>query len=159
MTTISKSKKKPEKKVFIHPADLQFECSRCGLCCGDTDKKTRHILLLEEEAEKIASQTDQPIAVFSVETVGKHPYVYEMKKSSDGKCFFLKDNQCIIYPLRPLICMFYPFELKFNEDKETHVFDFTIECPGINQGKLLNDTDFQKLFGIAHERLTQKNRG
>jgi Fe-S-cluster containining protein len=111
---------------------------------------------LKNEAEKISLQAGQPIACFSVEVNGKHPYVYEMKKSSEGKCVFLKNNQCSIYSSRPLICMFYPFELKFNENKESHDFEFTVECPGVNQGKLLDKADFKRLFDIAQERLTQK---
>ncbi|MGA2387098.1 MAG: YkgJ family cysteine cluster protein [Candidatus Bathyarchaeia archaeon] len=138
---------------FTYPVNLKFECNRCGLCCGDTKQKTRHILLLRSEAEKIASQTCQPVTDFSSETGDNGPYVYEMKKSSEGKCVFLKDNRCSIYPLRPLICMFYPFELKFAKNKQSHSFDFTVECPGINQGKVLDKTDFKKLFDAAQERL------
>jgi uncharacterized protein len=143
---------------FAYPVKVQFECSRCGLCCGDTAQKTRHILLLKGEAERIARRTGQQIAGFCVEVDGKLPYVYEMKKSSEGKCVFLKDNQCSIYPLRTLICRFYPFELKFNENKESYDFDFTVECPGINQGKPLDKADFKKLFDLAQERLSQKIR-
>ena len=134
--------------------NLRFECDRCGLCCGDTKQKTRHILLLESEAEKIRSHTGRLVTDFSVKVNDHDPYVYEMKKSSEGKCVFLKDSRCSIYPVRPLICMFYPFELKFNEDKEMHNFDFTVECPGINQGKILDKTDFKRLLGLAKERLT-----
>jgi Fe-S-cluster containining protein len=152
-----KPNEKTEKTEFTHPVNLRFECIKCGLCCGDTEKKTRHILLLKGETEKIALQTGQPGTVFSVEAEGKHPYVYEMKKSSEGKCVFLKDNRCSIYPKRPLICIFYPFELKFEEDKNAHAFDFTLECPGINQGILLEKDDFKKLFETAQERLTQKH--
>ena len=47
-----KPKEKPEKKGFTHPANLRFECSRCGLCCGDTAQKTRHILLLKGRSGK-----------------------------------------------------------------------------------------------------------
>ena len=143
---------------FSYPIKVRFECNGCGLCCGDTEQKTRHILILKGEADKLVFKTGQPATSFSVEVDGKHPYVYEMKKSSEGKCVFLKDNRCSIYPLRPLICTFYPFELKFNNDKEAHDFSFTLECPGINHGKLLGKTDFKKLFDIAQERLTQKIR-
>jgi len=109
---------------------------------------------LESEAEKIASHTCQIVTDFSVRINDSGPYVYEMKKSSEGKCVFLNGNRCCIYPLRPLICMCYPFELKFNKDKEKYNFDFTVECPGINQGKLLGKTDFRRLFGLAQERLS-----
>jgi Fe-S-cluster containining protein len=144
------------KVDFGYPVGIRFECNRCGLCCGDTNQRTRHILLLKNEAEKISLQTSQPIASFLDEISGKFPYVYEVKKSMEGKCVFLENNHCTIYSLRPLICVFYPFELKFNEDKESHDFGFTVECPGINQGKLLNKADFKRLFDMAQERLVQK---
>ncbi len=159
MNSNSKPNAKREKKEFAHPVNLRFECNRCGLCCSDTNQKTRRILLLKSEAEKIAAQTSQPITGFCGEVDGKFPYVYEMKKPSEGRCVFLKNNQCTIYPLRPLICMFYPFELKFNDDKESYAFEFTVECPGIGEGKLLDEADFQRLFDLAQERLTQKIRG
>jgi len=76
-----------------------------------------------------------------------------MKKTNEGKCVFLKENQCTIYNLRPLICMFYPFELKFDNGKVLHVFSFTTECPTIGTGKSFNKRDFEKLFGLAQERL------
>ena len=137
---------------FTYPANIRFECNRCGLCCGDTPQKTRHILLLTSEAEEISKETCQPIANFAVEIKDKMPYSYEMKKS-EGKCFFLKENQCTIYTLRPLICRFYPFQLTFDKNQQTHIFDFTLECPPINQGKAFKRKDFEMLFLLAQERL------
>ena len=153
MNINSKSNGKLEKLGFTHPVSIKFECVRCGLCCGDTKEKARHILILDAEAKKIVSATFMLVPDFSWEIKDKHPYVYEMKKTSEGKCVFLKDNQCSIYPLRPLICRFYPFELKFDEKKGLHNFDFTLECPRINQGKLIGEKDFKKLFELAQESL------
>ena len=141
------------KVDFTYPLNMLFDCNGCGLCCGDTKRKTRHILILEAEAKKISSWTSRFVLDFSCEIKDKLPYVYEMKKTSEGKCVFLKGNQCSIYPLRPLICRFYPFELKFDEKKRLHNFDFTLECPGINQGKLIGEKDFKKLFKLAQESL------
>jgi Fe-S-cluster containining protein len=138
---------------FTYPIRLRFDCNKCGLCCGDTKQKTRHILLLETEAQKISSENSSPIADFSIEISDKPPFHHEMKKTSEGKCFFLKDNRCRIYALRPLICMFYPFELKSDVKSKQYVFDFTVECPGISQGKVFSQKDFRKLFEIAQERL------
>ena len=122
---------------FTFPENMLFECSKCGLCCGDTKQKIRRILLLESEADTISAETCLPKQGFTNQIAEKNPYCYEMKKNSDGKCFFLKDNHCSIYTLRPLICRFYPFELKFDQDKDQHVFNFTLECPGINKGKII----------------------
>lgn len=138
---------------FTYPNNVLFECNQCGLCCGDTPQKTRHILLLESEANSISEETALPTQNFSTEITGRTPYCYEMKKDSEGKCFFLKDKQCSIYSSRPLICMFYPFELKFSGDSGEHIFDFTLECPGISKGRILAKGDFEKLFWLAQERL------
>jgi len=138
---------------FKYPRNLNFECNRCALCCGDTKHKIRHILLLESEAKKISSETSLLIPAFSTKVTGQVPYSYEMKKTSDGKCLFLKDNQCIIYSYRPLICVFYPFELRFNECEKVHTFDFTLECPGISQGQTWGEQEFKKLFELAQEKL------
>lgn len=138
---------------FTYPNNILFDCSRCGLCCSDTQQKTRRILLLKLEASTISTETCLPIADFSKQIMDKAPYVFEMKKRDHGKCFFLNDNQCIIYPLRPLICRFYPFELKFDLDNDHYVFDFTFECPGISKGRILTRKDFEELFVLAQERL------
>jgi Fe-S-cluster containining protein len=139
--------------TYTHPNNVLFECNRCGLCCGDTPKKTRHILLLSKEANRISKETSLPTQEFSKTITGKTPYCYEMKKTHEGKCFFLKDNQCSIYESRPLICIFYPFELKFSEDNGQYTFDFTLECPGVGKGKIYAQIDFEKLFLLAQEKL------
>jgi uncharacterized protein len=137
---------------YTYPPNVGFTCNCCGLCCGDTSQKTRHILLLESETEEISVQSGLPIEEFTVET-GSTPYVYEMKKPIDGKCFFLKDNQCRIYTTRPLICRFYPFELHFDPDKNIHVFSYTQECPNINKKDTMAKKDFDELFLLAKQRL------
>jgi Fe-S-cluster containining protein len=134
---------------FEYPTALRFHCTKCGICCGDTKEKTRHILLLKAEAEHIAKSTAHPITEFATRTE-KTPYVYEMKKTTtDGKCVFLKNTRCTIYPLRPLICRFYPFELKTSQSGK-YQFLFTKECPGINQGRTLKEAYFKKLLLLAH---------
>jgi uncharacterized protein len=138
---------------FTGPNNVLFDCSKCGLCCGDTKENIRHILLLESEANAISGETCLPKQEFTKKITGKSPYCYEMKKSSEGNCLFLKENQCSIYTLRPLVCRFYPFELKFEKDKGQHVFNFTFECPGISKGRTITRKDFEELFLLAQERL------
>ena len=134
---------------FDYPTTVRFRCIKCGICCGDTEEKTRHILLLSAEAEQIAKTTAQPIFKFATKIRDKAPYVYEMKKrAEDGKCVFLENNRCTIYSMRPLICRFYPFELKVTPSKK-YQFHYTDECPGINKGKLLSDSYFREMFRKA----------
>jgi Fe-S-cluster containining protein len=102
--------------------------------------------------EEISIVTGQRIEEFTIDSVGTTPYVYEMKKL-EGKCVFLRDNLCSIYAVRPLICQFYPFELKYEADRKIHVFSDTSECPMIGWGKKLTKENFEALYTLAQQRL------
>lgn len=115
---------------FDYPKNVHFSCTKCGLCCGDTAKKKRHILLLEKEAELLKAHTKQEISAFADKIPEKVPYVFEMHKTS-GKCVFLKNNQCTIYEVRPLICRFYPFEMSTDKNG-VYKFRATDECPAVS---------------------------
>jgi Fe-S-cluster containining protein len=136
---------------FDYPNAVRFHCIKCGICCGDTKEKNRHILLLRTEAEQIAKKTLQPVFKFAVKIKDKAPYSYEMKKRENGKCVFLEKDRCTIYSLRPLICRFYPFELKVLHNQK-YTFLYTEECPGINKGRLLSEGYFKRMFRLARAK-------
>ena len=138
--------------TFDYPTAIRFRCIKCGICCGETKQKNRHILLLKTEAEKIAKTIEWHISKFAVKIEHKKPYRYEMKKRENGKCIFLENDLCTIYLLRPLICRFYPFELNFLNDQK-YVFLYTDECPGINKGRILSEDYFKKMFQLACDKL------
>lgn len=140
-----------ENDKFDYPKNLRFYCTKCGICCGDTKERCRSILLLKREVEDIAKEVLKPISDFTVNSEEMKPYSYKMKKTENGKCVFLKDNRCIIYPLRPLICKFYPFELKVMNNKK-YKFLQTEECPGINEGQVLRKSYFQRMFLYAKRK-------
>lgn len=127
-----------------YPRNVRFVCDKCAICCGNTEKKFRTILLLNVEAQRISKDTKKVIKEFALKIEGSRPYVYQMKKTDEGKCVFLKDKLCTIYEIRPLICRFYPFELKTIGDN--HIFTFTDECPRIGKGPRLEKSYFEKLF-------------
>jgi len=138
-------------KNFDCPSGVKFHCIKCGMCCGDTESKTRHVLALRSEVEKIANSTQRDILEFSQRVSNCLPYEHELKKTN-GKCIFLKENLCTIYLIRPLICRFYPFELLPSQDS-MHKFNYTAECPGIGMGEELGLTYFRRLFRLARARL------
>ena len=140
-----------DRVKFDYPIDVRFCCVRCGICCGDTSRKLRHVLLLESEANELASRTGLEVSEFSYNVHAKVPYEYEMKKSQEGKCVFLRNSMCAVYEFRPLICRFYPFELKSENGKT--IFSFTDECPGLGEGKNLSQVYFKTLFRQAQIRL------
>lgn len=137
---------------FVYPKNVRFQCTRCTLCCGDTETRSRHILILRKEAETISETTCKTIKAFAHQTRGHEPYVYEMRKNENGKCVFLEGDACSIYSSRPLICRYYPFELKSQESGKCE-FSFTTECQGLASGDVLKEFYFKALFRIARERL------
>lgn len=86
---------------------------------------------------------------------GLKPFTLEMKKDSEGKCLFLKENECQIYPISPLVCRFYPFWLEKRVDG-TFKFKITDECVGIGFGQILEKNFFKKLFDVATDRIKSR---
>ena len=139
---------------FEYPKNIRFLCSHCGQCCGDTKEKIRHILLLKSDVDRITKETLLIFNKFAKESTGSEHYIYEMKKTKSGKCFFLKNNLCTIYKIRPLICRFYPFPLE-NLGNNRYSFSYTKRCPGIGKGSLLKKTFFEKLFNEMLEAMEE----
>ena len=137
---------------FDYPAGIRFECIKCGICCGDTKEKVRHVLLLRSEAERISAKTSRCIQEFAETVEDKIPYCYELRKTKDGRCVFLNNNQCAIYSRRPLICRFYPFEFGLEENSK-YRFRYTAECPGIGIGAEAGRGYFRRLFRLARVQL------
>jgi Fe-S-cluster containining protein len=143
-----------KKLGFEHPEKVRFKCLKCGICCGDTQERKRHILLLDEEAQDIAKTARKSIDDIASKVEENRAYAYEMKKDkTSGKCIFLNANRCTIYSKRPLICRFYPFGLETNQ-KQQNVFFFTNECPGIGKGTTMKTNDFRKLLKQAEKKRT-----
>jgi Fe-S-cluster containining protein len=142
---------------FIPPKTLPSPSNTGGICCGDTPKKPRHILLTQKDAERIATHTKQEIKSFTEVAVNSEPYIFELKKNREtGKCIYHQNNQCSIYLERPLICRFYPFQLT-TDAAGIFVFTETSECQQIQPctqktGKL-NQTYFKRLFQQAQNEL------
>lgn len=130
---------------FEYPRNVRFKCQRCAICCGDTKDRVRSILLLKIEAKRISQKILKGVDEFAEKVEGCEPYIYRMKKTKDGKCIFLKGNLCTIYQTRPLICVFYPFELKKVENYR-YTFAYTSECPAIGKGPQLKKSYFERLF-------------
>jgi Fe-S-cluster containining protein len=112
------------------------------------------ILLLRNEVRRISQKTSRNFDEFAERTEGLEPYVYLMRKTSDGKCTFLKDNVCTIYSIRPLVCRFYPFRLD-DLGNQKYIFDYTEECLGVGSGPQLKRDFFNKLYVEFMESMRQ----
>jgi Fe-S-cluster containining protein len=112
--------------------------------------------MLKTEAERMSTFLSKPISEFADAVQGCDPYVYVVKMRTDtGKCIFLMEKDCLIYPLRPLVCRFYPFEMKTTENGSCE-FSPTKECSGVGRGKLLGKEFFESLFQLAKREFSSK---
>ena len=128
----------------------KFECLKCGNCCRDlVIEGIAGLMLFPNEVKLFQKRNIKPCL-----GIGKSPthgsfkiFTYQLKENI---CPHLKDNSCTIYQERPLICRFYPFELKNPEIKNTskpkYLFLYTNECPGIGKGKILTKDFFRDLL-------------
>lgn len=130
---------------FEYPKRVSFVCARCALCCGDTPHRVRRILLLPIDVERASANQLMAREAFATALDGLEPYAFQMKKTAEGCCIFLRDNECSIYDVRPLICRFFPFHLQ-DQGNDRYVFKYTAECPGLGQGPPLKRRFFDELF-------------
>ena len=110
-------------KLTVSLMNYIFICQHCGQCCSVCDVQIRDV-----EVSDIANYLN--IKTRSVKRMlGDNNYLKQ------SPCPFLKNNNCAIYPIRPLVCQFYPFTPIINSDidKERALIGI-IQCNG---GKLL----------------------
>jgi Fe-S-cluster containining protein len=127
---------------FYYPANVEWSCNDCGNCCSDIDRRTRMILLLPEDIQRI-------------EKIGKTDFYEDWDEGNftgimckkDGVCVFYTGEGCKIYDERALLCRMYPFWL----EKQGSVFVFGIDndCSGVGRGEHLDETFFAKLLLMA----------
>ncbi len=133
-----------------YPTCMKWKCQKCSVCCQDTVNRRRHVMLLAIEGNEISKGTGIPIEQFASKT-SNETYSYEMLKNN-GACRFLAGNTCLVYDHRPLVCVFYPFEMK-NEGDSLKILLTGGDCPGIGRGEKLQETFFRRLAETAIGRL------
>jgi len=143
--------------MFEYPKNVSFICNQCGRCCGDTEDRVRQILLLKTDVTRISNKLLLRDQEFAEEISGFEPYFCEMKKTESGKCFFLENNVCTIYEIRPLICRFYPFQLE-NLGNNRYSFSYTSKCSGIGKGSLQKRAFFENLFIQATNAMEENSK-
>ena len=156
----------PDKKLQLP----RFECTKCGACCRDDQiliTVTKNDLYriaktLELDSNAVLRALDfyildegTPIPVGleiipSIETEEGSAYV-ALKKMENGDCIFLKDDQCMIHPIRPMVCRSFPFV--FSEDDGELSWGLSSKkgiCPGLGIGPMVSE---EELISLAKEIL------
>jgi Fe-S-cluster containining protein len=135
-------------QLVSYPNNIIWKCQKCAICCQDTTVHLRRIRILTNEAINISKKKGIPINEFASLTPDKI-YSYEINKNN-STCYFLLKKRCKIYSYRPLVCRFYPFELK-NECGSLKFQVIDHECLGIERGHKLQEHFYKRLTIAALE--------
>ena len=131
-----------EEVEFYYPSNIMWDCLRCGACCGDVEKRERVIRLLFKDIQLLEKVTNEEF----YERREDGSFEGLMLKN-DGKCVFLTERGCRVYEERALLCRMYPFWLERRGD--FFVFGVDPDCPGQNEGRLLDERFFRELLVMA----------
>lgn len=85
-----------EKLNEIYAKVPEAACDRCGVCCGPIG----FTILEEKNIEKYLE--DEGISVHACVVGRSKDQVFAF--TNDCKCPFIMDNECVVYPVRPIVC-------------------------------------------------------
>ncbi|MGY5873251.1 MAG: YkgJ family cysteine cluster protein [Candidatus Thorarchaeota archaeon] len=142
-----------------------FECTKCGACCrdeflivtvigSDIAKIAAVLGLGPEDMTKaldfyiIADGESIPIGLEKIPAVATEQGLAFMaiKKMENGDCIFLKEDMCMIHPVRPLVCQSFPFVLNEVEGQRTWGLSAKKEiCPGLGTGLQVSENEIDEL--------------
>ena len=77
----------------------------------------------------------------SVKTENGPAYI-ALKKMDTGDCIFLKDDLCMIHPVRPVVCRSFPFTFNDSDGEWSWGLSAKREiCPGLGTGPLVPENE------------------
>lgn len=155
---------------------IKFECTKCGACCRedsllvtvtgrDIARLSAGLGLEPNEVIKaldfyLVSGKDLPKGlrvVTPLNTEKGRAYV-ALKKMENGDCIFLKDNLCMIHPIRPAVCMSFPYVFQNNGfDTKWGLSALREICLGLGSGPEVNISDLKELAAMVLEDLSLFN--
>ncbi|TFH03736.1 MAG: YkgJ family cysteine cluster protein [Candidatus Thorarchaeota archaeon] len=142
-----------------------FECTKCGACCRD---EYLLVTVTGSDIVKIAAVlglgpddmlkaldfyimsdgVSAPVGlerIASVETERGLAFM-ALKKMENGDCVFLKEDLCMIHPVRPLVCRSFPFVFSDSDSQRNWGLSAKKEiCPGLGVGPQVSESEIEEL--------------
>ena len=147
---------------------VRFECIKCGECCRrkglivtvtgrDVARlsstlgmaapdllRALDFYVLPENGTAPKGLRDTPL----LKTESGNAYM-ALRKMESGDCIFLKDNQCMIHPIRPFVCRTFPFVFRnVAGERKWGLSSMKDICPGLGEGSRVTEQELVEL-GIA----------
>jgi hypothetical protein len=119
------------ENVFF-PDSVGFKCVNCGSCCRVQPPEVDLIEQKQIESKGFRGFLEAP------DETG----LRWIRRKKDGSCFFLENNKCKIYHVRPAICRLEPFTIiDYNYPQKRIELDLNFPtscgCFGVNEGGAL----------------------
>lgn len=128
----------------FYKAGLHFECTRCGNCCRLPGGK---VYLNKGEVQEICHYLNLGHDDFTQSYCKTDGNRHHLNDGIDTGCCFLENNQCRIYPVRPLQCRTFPFWPE-NLKSQYRWKQLTSLCPGIGRGNLHDAEWIQQILKV-----------
>jgi Fe-S-cluster containining protein len=119
-------------KSRFYNEGLRFECTCCGNCCRLPNGK---VYLNQKKVQEICDFLNLFPEDFTKSYCVTESNRLHLSDGFDNGCCFLKDNQCRVYPVRPLQCRTFPFWPE-NLKSQYRWKQLSAGCPGIGKGDL-----------------------
>jgi|APIni6443716594_1056825.scaffolds.fasta_scaffold179245_2 hypothetical protein len=120
-----------QHRSYFFDKGIRFQCTQCGICCTG---EPGIVYVDKGEAKRIASYLKIPIDVLTERMIDPVKDGYTAREAEGGRCIFY-ENGCVIYPVRPIQCLTFPFWFQ-NMRSVSAWDDALLQCPGIGQGRL-----------------------
>jgi Fe-S-cluster containining protein len=120
---------------------LQFECTRCGLCCTG---RPGYVWVKIEDLHRIAEFLGLRVRDFTKQYVRQIGSQWSLIEKPNGDCIFYESG-CKIYPVRPTQCRTFPFWKEVVATPNTW-HQTAKECEGMNSGRNYSAEEIQKLL-------------
>lgn len=142
-----------------------FECTRCGSCCRDDQVlvtvTSGDIIRISKALELTSNEILRALEFYIIDSGEKIPLGLEkipsikterglayvaLKKMENGECVFLKDDECMIHSVRPMVCRSFPFVFSRTNGEISWGLSAKKEiCPGLGIGPLVSREELNSL--------------
>lgn len=131
----------------VFPDSVGFRCKKCGVCCRLQPPDVNLTEQKQIEAKGFTGFLATP------DETG----LMWIRRKKDGSCFFLKNNACEVYDVRPAICRLEPFTIMDYDYERNRIelelnFPVACSCEGVSEGGVLP----LEVIGKAAQVIVQK---
>lgn len=79
----------------------EFECERCGKCCGMLGATSMEMHLIDEHIRRHGIEIQEEFMQTKISNI------FVIRTTKKGLCPYLQDSECVVYPVRPTICQLF----------------------------------------------------